>query len=106
MLTSPVEAMRQMFLFKEQLNIAPSYNVAPTQEMPIGRRAEESDGRELVKAKWGLIPHWAKDTKLAYSTINARSETTANKPAFRDALKRRHALIPADAFYVAPRRQG
>jgi putative SOS response-associated peptidase YedK len=49
--------------------------------------------------KWGLIPHWAKDTSGAASTINARSETAATKPAFRDPLKFRRCLIPADAFY-------
>ncbi len=99
LMTSPVEAIRQMFRFKEQLNIAPNYNVAPTHEMPIVRMAAGGEDHELVKARWGLIPHWAKDTKSAYSTINARSETAASKPAFRDAFKRRHALIPADAFY-------
>ena len=88
-----------MFLFKEQLNIAPNYNVAPTHDMPIVRMAKGGDGHELVKARWGLIPPWAKDTKMAYSTINARSETAASKPAFRDAFKKRRALVPADGFF-------
>jgi len=49
--------------------------------------------------KWGLIPHWAKDPSIANSTINAKSETAATKPAFRDPLKLRRCLIPADGFY-------
>jgi len=49
--------------------------------------------------KWGLIPHWAKDTSIATSTINAKSETATEKPAFRDPLKFRRCLIPADGFY-------
>jgi putative SOS response-associated peptidase YedK len=55
--------------------------------------------RQLSLMKWGLIPHWAKDASGAASTINARSETAATKPAFRDPLRFRRCLIPADAFY-------
>ena len=102
MFISPVEAMRQMFLFKEQLNIAPSYNVAPTHEMPIVWRAQESDSAELAKARWGLIPHWAKDEKIAYSTINARSEIAASKPAFRDAFIRSQRADPSKPARVRP----
>jgi putative SOS response-associated peptidase YedK len=75
----------------------PRYNVAPTQSIPIVR--EESGARRFALARWGLIPHWAKDTKIGYSTINARAETVAEKPAFRNAFKRRRCLIPADGFY-------
>ena len=50
-------------------------------------------------AEWGLIPFWAKDAKIAYSTINARAETVTLKPAFRAAFKARRCLIPADGFY-------
>jgi len=96
--TSPAEAIQAMFKFGLPLNYPPNYNVAPTHEMPILRRAKDGGG-EMFKARWGLIPHWAKDTKVAYSTINARSETAASKPAFRDSFKRKRALIPADAFY-------
>ena len=77
--------------------LRPRYNVAPTQNIPIVR-AEEGK-RRFALARWGLIPHWAKDTKIGYHTINARAETVAEKPAFRNAFKRRRCLIPADGFY-------
>jgi len=97
--TSPLEAIQQMFKFDQMTNLGPNFNVAPTHEMPIVRRRKGDRRNELVMARWGLIPHWAKDAKIAYSTINARSETAATKPAFRDAFKRRRCLVPADAFY-------
>ena len=49
--------------------------------------------------RWGLIPYWSKDAKIGYSTINAKAETVATAPAFREAFKRRRCLVPADAFY-------
>ena len=55
--------------------------------------------REFALLRWGLVPFWAKDPKFGYSTINARAEEAASKPAFRDALKKRRCLVPADAFY-------
>lgn len=97
--TSPLEAIQQMFRFDQMANLGPNYNVAPTHEMPIVRRKEGDRRNELVTARWGLIPHWAKDKKIAYSTINARSETAASKPAFRDAFKRRRCLVVADGFF-------
>ena len=63
------------------------------------RPAEQGSGRELALLKWGLIPFWAKDAKIASSLINARAETVATKPAFRAALKKKRCLIPADGFY-------
>jgi putative SOS response-associated peptidase YedK len=79
------------------LNLRPRYNVAPTQEIPFCRLADS--GREIVVGRWGLIPGWAKDLKIGYSTINARAETVAEKPSFRSAFKCRRCLIPADGFY-------
>ena len=55
--------------------------------------------RELVKLRWGLIPVWAKDAKIAYSTINARADTVATKPAFRAAYKKRRCLILAEGYF-------
>jgi len=75
------------------------YNIAPTQPVPAVRQHPKEPARQLSLMKWGLIPHWAKDASGAASTINARSETAATKPAFRDPLKFRRCLIPADAFY-------
>ena len=77
----------------------PRFNIAPTQPIPVIRRHPKEPVRELSLMRWGLIPSWAKDPSGAARMINARSETAATKPAFRDALKFRRCLIPADGFY-------
>ena len=77
----------------------PRYNIAPTQSVPVVRQHPKEPVRQLSLMRWGLIPSWAKDASGAAGMINARSETAATKPAFRDALKSRRCLIPADAFY-------
>jgi len=77
----------------------PRYNIAPTQKIPIIRQNPKEPVREISLVRWGLIPSWAKDSSVAVKMINARSETASMKPAFRDALKSRRCLIPADAFY-------
>lgn len=74
-----------------------SYNVAPTDEVYA---VAEHDGERLLGTfRWGLIPFWAKDRKIAARNINARAETVAIKPAFRDSFASRRCLIPADGFY-------
>jgi putative SOS response-associated peptidase YedK len=78
---------------------APRYNIAPTQPVAVIRQNPKEPVRELSLMRWGLIPSWAKDPSAAASMINARSETASTKPAFRDALKSRRCLIPADGFY-------
>jgi putative SOS response-associated peptidase YedK len=78
---------------------APRYNIAPTQPIPVIRQNPKEPIRELSLMRWGLIPSWAKDASGAARMINARSETASTKPAFRDALKSRRCLIPADGFY-------
>jgi putative SOS response-associated peptidase YedK len=78
---------------------SPRYNIAPTQPIPVIRQNPKEPIRELSLMRWGLIPSWSKDSSVAASMINARAETAATKPAFRDALKSRRCLIPADAFY-------
>ena len=77
----------------------PRYNIAPTQPVPVVRQHPKEPIRQISIMRWGLIPHWSKDASSAASTINARSETAATKPAFRDPLKFRRCLIPADGFY-------
>jgi putative SOS response-associated peptidase YedK len=79
--------------------ILPSYNVAPQSFQPIVRLNEENSERELALLRWGLIPFWAKDAKISHSTINAKSETVTTSAMFREALKRRRCLVPADGFY-------
>jgi putative SOS response-associated peptidase YedK len=78
---------------------SPRYNVAPTQPVPIIRQHPKEPRRELSLVRWGLIPWWAKDSSGAARMINARSETAATLPAFRDALIARRCLVPADGFY-------
>jgi putative SOS response-associated peptidase YedK len=77
----------------------PRYNIAPTQPVAVIRQNPKKPSRELSVMHWGLIPSWAKDAGVAASMINARSETASTKPAFRDPLKFRRCLIPADGFY-------
>ncbi len=76
-----------------------SYNVAPQTFQPVVRLNRDSGLREIALMRWGLIPYWSKDAKIGYSTINAKAETVATAPAFRDAFRRRRCLVPADAFY-------
>jgi len=78
---------------------APSYNIAPQSTQPVVRVGRDSGRREMALLRWGLVPYWAKDAKIGYSTINARAEEAPSKPAYREALKRRRCLVPADAFY-------
>ncbi len=78
---------------------APSYNIAPQSTQPVVRMGCDSGQREMALLRWGLVPYWAKDAKIGYSTINARAEEVALKPAYREALKQRRCLVPADAFY-------
>jgi putative SOS response-associated peptidase YedK len=78
---------------------SPRYNIAPTQPVPVIRQHPKEPVRQISTMRWGLVPHWAKDASGAASTINARSETAAEKPAFRDPIRYRRCLIPADAFY-------
>ena len=77
----------------------PRYNIAPTQRVPVIRQHPKEPVRQISLMKWGLIPHWAKNPSEAANTINARSETAAIKPAFRDPMRFRRCLIPADGFY-------
>jgi putative SOS response-associated peptidase YedK len=78
---------------------APSYNVAPQSVQPVVRQGLDTGQWEFALLRWGLVPFWAKDAKIGYSTINARAEEAAAKPAFREAVRKRRCLIPADAFY-------
>lgn len=79
--------------------LAPRYNIAPTQGVAVVRIAPTSHARELVRLRWGLIPAWADSPAIGVRMINARSETVASKPAFRSAFGKRRCLIPADGFF-------
>jgi putative SOS response-associated peptidase YedK len=77
-------------------NIAPSWNLAPTDPAPIVYRDAKDGGRRLEVMRWGLIPYWAKDIKIGFSTINARAEEVDTKPAFREAFRQRRCLVPLE----------
>ena len=90
-------AIRALFGYGEQPNFPPRYNVAPTQPIPVVRLADGK--RSFALMRWGMIPSWVKDPKTFPLLINARGESVLDKPAFRNAMRRRRCLIPADGFY-------
>lgn len=98
-LTTPPEQIARSFELEETPALAPRYNIAPGQNVAVVRRAEGSGSRVLEMFRWGLVPHWARDPRAGSRMINARSETVAEKPAFREAFRRRRCLVPADAFF-------
>jgi putative SOS response-associated peptidase YedK len=80
-------------------NFVPNWNVAPTDNLPIVRYNPKAGHRTLDLMRWGLVPYWAKDIKIGFSTINAMAETVDTKPVFREAFKQRRCLVPIEAFY-------
>lgn len=110
-ITSPTETVQRVFQVSDRPNLPARYNVAPTQDVPVVRLDAGDDGdgqRRLVMLRWGLIPVWADDPSIGSRMINARSESAAEKPAFREAFKRRRCLLVADGFYEwqAPSEKG
>jgi len=95
-ISSP-DAIRALFGYDERPNFPPRYNVAPTQPIPVVRLADGK--RSFALMRWGFIPSWVKDPKTVSLLINARGESVLDKPAFRNAMRRRRCLIPADGFY-------
>jgi putative SOS response-associated peptidase YedK len=96
----PAEAIVALFQTVGTVpNWPPTWNMAPTRDAPVVRLHPETRQRRLDLLRWGLVPHWAKDPKSVRMTINARGETAATTPMFRDAFARRRCLVPADAFY-------
>jgi putative SOS response-associated peptidase YedK len=96
---SPDEIARWFATRNATPNSRQRYNVAPTQDILAVRFNPETNERTLDALRWGLVPYWAKDMKIGYSLINAKAETVAEKPAFREAFKSRRCLIAADGFY-------
>jgi putative SOS response-associated peptidase YedK len=92
---------QQFEILEDELDVelAPRYNVAPGQMIAAVRQDREKPVRHLSNFKWGLVPGWAKDPNIGYKMLNARSETIADKPAYREAFKSRRCLVPADGFY-------
>lgn len=98
-LTASPEEIAQQLALSSAPPLAPRYNIAPSQPVLAVRENRDSHQRELVFLHWGLIPSWAKDPSIGYKMINARSETAAEKPSFRNALKYRRCLVPISGFY-------
>jgi putative SOS response-associated peptidase YedK len=98
-LRTPADRLGELFDLDDIPALEPRYNIAPTQPVAIIRTAEMSGRRELTMARWGLVPFWAKDVQMAAKSINARSESIADKPTFREAFRRRRCLVLADGFY-------
>lgn len=107
---SPAHIFRMLFQLDEFLDLIPQYNIAPGQDVYAVRGINIRDERqrtaspkdytkEVAPLKWGLIPFWSKDPTIGNKLINSRSETVAEKPAFREAFKNRRCLIPTDGFY-------
>jgi putative SOS response-associated peptidase YedK len=96
-ITSPPEALRQIFGYVEQPNFPPRHNIAPTQPIPVV--IFEHGNRHFRLMRWGLLPAWVQDPRKFTLLTNARAETVTEKPAFQNAIKRRRCLIPADGYY-------
>nr|WP_281270791.1 SOS response-associated peptidase [Pelagibacterium lacus] len=95
--TLPHEAMRQIFGYANLIDSVPRYNIAPTQ--PVIAVWTEAGERRARLARWGLVPHWVKDPREFPLLVNARAETMAQKPAFRDAVNHGRCILPASGYY-------
>ena len=97
-LTAPSDAVRDAFGLAAAPALEPRFNIAPGQD--VATLVVDGEGcRALALRRWGLVPYWAKDPKMGSRLVNARAETAAEKPAYRDAFRRRRCLVPADGFY-------
>ncbi len=98
-LTAKERYIRDHFGLDDDPSWTPRWNIAPTQQIATIRQHRSEPVRIFGLRRWGLIPYWAKEPSIGLKTINAMSETAAEKPAFRDAMRWRRCLIPADGFY-------
>jgi putative SOS response-associated peptidase YedK len=96
-ITSPPAALRQIFGYIEQPNFPPRHNIAPTQPIPVV--IVENGVSHFRLMRWGLLPAWVEDPRKFALLINARAETVLDRPAFKNAMRRRRCLIPADGYY-------
>ena len=95
-----VDEIRRLFAtVNPPVNYSPTWNMAPTRLAPVVRRHPGEGARHLDLLAWGLVPHWATDPKKERRPINARSETVARLPVFRDAFARRRCIVPVDSYY-------
>ena len=96
-LRTPAAILADFFGLSDLPGLTPRYNIAPSQ--PVGTVRETETGREWIELRWGLVPNWAKEPSIGNRMINARAETVAVQPAFREAFEQRRCAIPADGFY-------
>jgi putative SOS response-associated peptidase YedK len=94
---TPAE-LQAYFGLDDCADFSPRHNIPPGTDIPVVRRSPAGQ-RVLHLLRWGLVPHWAKDASIGAKLNNARSESVAAKPSFRDAFRRRRCLIPASGFY-------
>ncbi len=95
-----LDAIRRIFgTANPPPDFVPTWNMAPSRLAPVVRLHPPTNTRHLDLLRWGLVPHWARDPAAIRQPINARSETAATAPMFRDAYARRRCIVPADAFY-------
>ncbi len=97
-LTSPPEAVRSYFRYLNEAVFPPRYNIAPSQPVAIVRDTP-TGSREMALVRWGLIPSWVKDPRAFKMLVNARSESAADKPSFRAAVRHKRCLVPSDGYY-------
>jgi len=97
--THNAATVAQAFQLTGVPELSPRYNIAPSQDVSVVVQSRRTGDRFHHAKQWGLIPGWSKDPKIGRKLINARAETVADKPAFRDAFHRRRCLIVADGFY-------
>ncbi|MEM8899497.1 MAG: SOS response-associated peptidase [Bacteroidota bacterium] len=96
-LTSELDAVEVAESVPEHVHLEPRYNIAPSQYCPV--IPQHDTDRKIHFYKWGLLPHWAKDSKMAYRMINARGETIHQKPSYKESFQKRRCLVLADGFY-------
>jgi putative SOS response-associated peptidase YedK len=107
-LRAPTKAIVEAFGLLNAPDLKPRFNIAPTQQVAAIRLNPETGTRQRSMYRWGLIPSWAADPSIGYRMINARAESVAIKPAYRNAFKKGRCLVVADGFYEwkKPDRQG
>src|SRR3989442_7915027 len=98
-LKTPVERLSEKFQFPEIIPLKPRYNIAPSQSVAVVRLLPEDTDRKLAMLRWGLLPAWVKGPTKVQQPINAKAQTAAERPMFRDSFKRRGGLGPAGVLY-------
>jgi putative SOS response-associated peptidase YedK len=98
-LTASPDDLREVFGLEETPELAPHYNIPPSQPLGVVRVVRSTAGRKLEPLRWGLVPRWAKDPKIGHRLTLARAETVAHTGAFREAFQKRRCLVAVDGFY-------